>query len=86
MHHAEHVEVHGAANASIESANDGWVGLSAAALAGKVPLLQRITSHISSELARHRDAFRAGGNGYRDTDTDSAVALERDSVDGNHAS
>jgi uncharacterized protein YukE len=86
MHHAEHIEAHEAANAFIESAaNAGWVGSSAAALQGKMPHLQRITSHISAELERHRDAFRRSGHSYRDTDTDSAANIDLDIFNGTHA-
>jgi uncharacterized protein YukE len=88
MHRADHIEVHDVANASIESAlNAGWVGSSAAALQGKLPHLQRVTSHISGELERHRDAFRQSGHSYQDTDADSAVDInsQHDVLDGDHA-
>jgi uncharacterized protein YukE len=85
MHHAEHVEVHEVANASIESAaNAGWIGSSATALKGKMSHLQQITSHIGSELERHRDAFRQSGHKYTDTDADSAVKIDPDIFDANH--
>lgn len=72
MYHAQHVETHAAANASIEMAGSGWVGSSAGALQAKMADLEAITSHIAGELAHHRDAFRLIGNRYSGIDEDAA--------------
>lgn len=76
-HHGDHTQVHEAANTAIESSSAGWVGTSAAALQAKMADLQAITSHISGELAHHRDAFHQIGHGYENMDEDGAIDILR---------
>lgn len=77
MHQSDHDRIHSAANSSIESVGPGWVGSSGIALQSKLTHLQAVTDHISTELGRHRDAFRRIGHSYQNLDEDDAAHILR---------
>lgn len=77
MHHGELLAAHTAANGTIEEAQTGWVGASAAALQSKLAEWQAVTAELCRDIAAHGEAFRAAAAGYQSTDTDSAEKLDR---------
>lgn len=77
MHHADLSAAHGAANADIEAAQAGWVGVSGAALQTKFAEWQAATAAITSDIASHRAAFSSAAEGYATADGDSAETLDQ---------
>lgn len=76
MHHADLLAAHTAANESIEEAQAGWVGASAAALQAKFAEWQEATAKLTGDVAGHGAAFRVAAEGYVAGDSDSAEKLD----------
>ncbi|KAA0098876.1 WXG100 family type VII secretion target [Mycolicibacterium sp. P1-18] len=76
MHHAELLAAHTAANESIEEAQAGWVGASAAALQAKFAEWQEATTTLTRDVAAHGAAFRDAADGYVAKDSESAEKLD----------
>lgn len=76
MHHADLLAAHTAANESIEEAQAGWVGASAAALQAKFVEWQETTAKLTGDVAAHGAAFRSAAEGYVAGDTASAEKLD----------
>lgn len=77
MHHTELQAAHAAADSTIEEAQAGWVGASAAALQSKLAEWQAETTKLCGNIAAHGEAFRAAATGYQTIETDSAEKLDR---------
>jgi WXG100 family type VII secretion target len=76
MHHMEVSAAHVAANADIEAALAGWVGVSGAALQTKFAEWQEATATITRDIAAHGAAFQNAAEGYATVDGDSSETLD----------
>jgi uncharacterized protein YukE len=74
--HAQDIQAqHASADARIESAQPGLVGLSAAALAAKAAEWQGVTQALYARLTAHSAAFQTSALGYEATDDRDARAI-----------
>ena len=74
--HAQDVEaLHASADAQIEAAQPGLMGLSAAAIAEKAATWQGVTQALCAQLADHSAAFRTSALDYQTTDDHNAGAV-----------
>ena len=76
MHRADLLAAHTAANESIEGAQAGWVGTSAAALQAKFVEWREATTKLTGDVAAHGAAFRSAAEGYVTGDSESAKKLD----------
>jgi WXG100 family type VII secretion target len=68
---------HAAADARIQSAQTGMVGMSAAAVEAKLAQWQLTTAALHQRLTDQAQAFTTSGAGYHDTDTDNATSIAK---------
>lgn len=74
--HAADVEAgHAMADARIQGAQPGLVGLSALAVEAKLAQWQATTQALTTRLADHAQAFQTGGVGFETTETRNAQSI-----------
>jgi uncharacterized protein YukE len=74
--HAADVEAgHAAADARIQAAQEGMVGMSAAAMESKLTQWQATTAALTARLTDHADALTTSGIDYSDSDLHNAAAI-----------
>jgi uncharacterized protein YukE len=84
--HAADVEAgHGMADARIQGAQVGLVGLSAVAVEAKLVQWHAATQALCARLTGHAQAFRASGIGFGDTETRNAESVAQIGVHGAQA-
>jgi WXG100 family type VII secretion target len=74
--HGEDVQLgHAAADAEIQAAQAGLVGLSAAAMQAKAAEWKAVTAALTARLANHSTALRADALGYQQTEAQNAESV-----------
>ena len=76
--HAQDVQLgHASADAELDSAQVGLVGLSAAAIAAKATKWRAVTQALCGRLAEHSAAFHGSSTGYQSMEDHNGGAITR---------